>query len=132
MDLIKLYESAIYYIVTINYNLKINDYNPILDKFISSYNASSWTIITAYNPQSIVYNIEINKKSNELLLKDIENFTYFITESTDKKQEWETEIGYLILDISLNEAIKIGKNYNQRAIVFGNINKKAKIVDIAL
>lgn len=132
MDLIKLYESAIYYIVTINYNLKINDYNPILDKFISSYNAKTWAIITAYNPQSIVCSIELNKKSNELLLKDIENFTYFITESTDKKQEWETEIGYLILDISLNEAIKIGKNYNQRAIVFGNINKIAKIVDIAL
>ncbi len=131
MDLIKLYENAIYYIAAINYNLKINDYNTILDKFICSYNETSWAIITAYNPQSIVCNIELNKEANDLLLLEISNFNYFIVESTDVKQKWNTEIGYLILGINLEEATKLGKKYNQRAIVFGEIKKMASIIDLA-
>lgn len=130
MDLIKLYEIAIYFVVELEYNILINKLNPKLDKYLSSNNFTSWAIITAYNPQSKILSNSQNKLNNQKLLSDIANFNFLHTESTDEKGEWKKELGFIIFDIELCKAKLIGRKYNQKAICFGKLNEKARIIEL--
>lgn len=130
MDLIKLYESALYIVVELEYNVLINKLNPKLDKYMSSNNFTNWAIITAYNPQSKILSNSQNILNNQKLLSDIANFNFLHTESADEKGEWEKELGFVIFDIDLGEAKLFGRKYNQKAICFGKLNEKARIIEL--
>lgn len=131
--IIELYSNAYYHIVELSVSIEINSNNPELDKYLSENNFNNWTIITAYNPQSVILSEKVNQGRNESLLEEIKKYHFLKTESASKENEekWPIEHGYIVFDIDEELACNIGKIFNQRAIVFGYKNEGARIVDLA-
>ena len=57
-------------------------------------------------------------------LKDkIASYKFFEGEGVGEDKTWEPEISYLVVGISHEDAIKIGKFFEQNAIVIGKFNE---------
>lgn len=132
-NLIDLYSKAYYCIVELKIYININSNNPELDKYLADKNFNNWAIITAHNPQSKILSKEENQERNKLLFEEIKNYSPLKTESSSKdtKDDWPIEDGYIIFNIDQESACNIGKDFNQRAIVIGEKDKEAKIIDLA-
>ena len=130
MDFSEIYNNAYYLIYNINYYIKINDVNPLIDKLFNDLKIKEWAFITAFNPQSIPLCKEENKSLNENLFNDLKAYKVMLGESGDLNNNWEKEKSYLVLGIELSEAIKLAKKYNQRAILYGKLNNKSELIFI--
>lgn len=130
-NIISIYEKAIYRIEELNYNIKINDFNSILDKYLEDNKFDNWAIITAYNPMSELIPEEENIKANAELEEDIKHYQKLKSQGLDPLGKWPEEKGYIIFDIDEEKAKEIGKKYKQRAIVYSNKNEKARIIVLA-
>jgi len=132
-NLIDLYSKAYYYIVELDLYININSSNPELDKYLADKSFNNWAIITAHNPQSKILLEKENQERNKSLFEEIKNYSYLKTESSSKdtKDDWPIEDGYIIFNIDQESACNIGKDFNQRAIVIGEKDKEAKIIDLA-
>jgi hypothetical protein len=80
---------------------------------------SDWALIISDNPRSTISSCDVNL-NNRVKLKTILDktslpafYTYSISEG------WPQEMGYLIVGISEEEAIKIAMEFNQDAIILG-------------
>jgi hypothetical protein len=113
--------------------ININSSNPELDKYLADKSFNNWAIITAHNPQSKILLEKENQERNKSLFEEIKNYSYLKTESSSKdtKDDWPIEVGYIIFNIDQESACNIGEDFNQRAIVIGEKDKEAKIIDLA-
>lgn len=124
-SLIEAYENTNYYIyhdteIIINIAKKnIDLINLFKDK-----NLISASIITAYNPFSKIMTEEQNLSAQLQLKKMIEdsNLSYLDAIGQDIKKEWPGEPSFFIENISKENAIKLGKKFNQNAIVWVDKN----------
>ena len=124
-SLIEAYENTNYYIyhdteITINIAKKnIDLINLFKDK-----NLISASIITAYNTFSKIMTEEQNLSAQLQLKKMIEdsNLSYLDAIGQDIKKEWLGEPSFFIENISKENAIKLGKKFNQNAIVWVDKN----------
>lgn len=127
-DLELEYLKAYYYLIDLKLDLVVGGFNMELDHYMLINNYKSWTVITAYNPKSVVLCEQDNKYNNENLKNDIKNYTFLNIESGSNSDNWEVEFGFIIFDLAKVDSIKLGKKYNQNAILFGEINKKSEII----
>lgn len=127
-DFEKIYLEAYYYVFDINHSIKLNAKNSELDDLLIDNKLSSWAYITAYNPKSIPLCESENISRNENLFNEIKNHIVYKGESGCKKGNWEAEIGYLILGIELDEAVKLASKYEQNAFIFGELNQNAQLI----
>jgi hypothetical protein len=106
--------------------------NPTLDEFLLSQGQASWAFITAFNPQSRLLSLRENRLRNQKLEKDLVclglHFRSGIGEG--KEGDWPAEESYLILGLTLVQAMDLGRTYDQKAILFGKRNEKAELVFI--
>ena len=124
-SLIEAYENTNYYIyhdteIIINIAKKnIDLINLFKDK-----NLISASIITAYNPFSKIMTEEQNLSAQLQLKKMIEdsNLSYLDAIGQDIKKEWPGEPSFFIENISKENAIKLGRKFNQNAIVWVDKN----------
>lgn len=130
MDYKKIYSNAYYLIYDINYKIKLNDFNPVIDALFDDIDIKEWGFITGFNPQSISHCTEENNSFNENLFNDLNKYKIFEGEGGDNESEWEPEKSFLVLGINKNELIKLGKEYDQKAVIYGEIGKKAELLFI--
>ena len=80
----------------------------------------AFTLVTAQNPQSTPLSDEENRERNEgleqYLLKKNYNYGPSLGKSTDGS--WEEE-GFTVFDLSLGDALELGEQFGQHAIVYG-------------
>ncbi len=108
--------------------LKVGKKNLLLDELLGSIGSNEAAFITPWNPRSQFLSFDENKNRMKRLVKYLEkknlSFIYGIGRSRDGKH---FEDSVLILDISKDEAMAIGKRYRQNAIVTYQIKKEAKL-----
>ncbi len=106
--------------------------NPTLDEFLLSQGHASWAFITAFNPQSRLLDLRENRLRNQKLEKDLVrlrlDFRRGIGEG--KEGDWPAEESFLILGLTLAQAMDLGRAYDQKAILFGEWSEKADLVFI--
>tara|TARA_B100000963_G_C22550640_1_gene636608 strand:+ start:812 stop:1237 length:426 start_codon:yes stop_codon:yes gene_type:complete len=130
-SLIEAYENTNYYIyhdteIIINIAKKnIDLINLFKDK-----NLISASIITAYNPFSKIMTEEQNLSAQLQLKKMIEdsNLSYLDAIGQDIKKEWPGEPSFFIENISKENAIKLGRKFNQNAIVWVDKNLVPELI----
>ena len=122
VDLLKAYNTTEYKVYSPAIVIKIGIGNQVLNDLLISLNVSTWAYITAFNPFSKILTESENFKRHEELKVKIGNYKYFEGEGVGEDKTWKPEISFLIVGISLNDAIGIGKFYEQNAIVVGEIN----------
>jgi hypothetical protein len=93
---------------------------------VTLYNRRSFAIITAHNPRSEAFSKEENDKRHQALLSRVQEKNYDFDSSTGQSPDgsWQEE-GVVIFDIELATALKIGRDFEQHAILYGQDNRVA-------
>ena len=127
-ELLQGYEATCYSIINPKIDIYLKKENAELNSFLKEYNFTSWCFITAWNPFSKAFSIKENKVLNLLLEADLNNYQIFPAEGKDTLGDWPPEISFFVGDISREQAIFLGKKYEQNAIVFGIVGVMAELI----
>ncbi len=130
-NLIAAYRNTHYVVPSLKIIIRISEQNKKLDDLLFKNNAITYAFITAYNPMSQKLDNKENLLRHEELFFLVKQMGLFCFEGYGEGSNgWEDEKSLLILDIHKDEAIKLGEFFNQKAIVFGEINKAPELLII--
>ena len=103
------------------FTLHIDQKNPKFDAFLEKNHAKSWCFVTAFNPMSQNRTRHENRQNNLEMEAQITSMGYplFRGVGMPHTDNWEPEESFLVLKISEQNAIQLGTQYKQKAIVFG-------------
>lgn len=129
-ELITLYKNTNYEVTALDLTIKVHEYNQRLDFLMNKNNWLNYTFITAWNPQSRLQKLELNKKANLELLKDLLAFKAYIFPGSGKPKNdnWEAEESWLAFNLDLEISKSLMNKYKQHAIVYGEINGQAELI----
>ena len=126
--LIAAYKNTRYHVFNTGITICIDENNVLLDELLRKQDAKSWAYITAYNPFSQTFTAEANDARHRLLLQSVAAFSSFEGEGKGADESWPPEKSLLILGISKEQAIAIGNEYEQNAIVYGEAGQTAQLL----
>ena len=126
--LLAAYENTSYNVFDPPISIKIGHRNPELDSFLEKMNHEEWAFITAHNPFSEVVSDRENEERHQQLKKQIEEYVFFVGEGVGTDPSWKPERSFLILGITEKDAVKLGKQFKQNAIVLGSLNEHARLL----
>ena len=129
----RAYEQTQFYVreCTPELCIRIGSHHERLDEMLLDHNCDTWSYITASNPASELLSDEQNAGRNrelEALLKS-QDLVFYRGEGIGSDPEWPAEASFLILGISREEAMHVGRQFGQNAIVCGKRGHPAELVD---
>ena len=131
-DLDRAYQDAIYkvYYGDRTIQLFIDRPNSKLDSILKKYNVTSWALITAFNPYSQCLSAVENRQRHQSLMKLVQslNLTFFDAVGKDENSVWTPEQSIFVMGIDLEQAIAIGRKFQQNAIIFGELEMRSQLV----
>ena len=110
--------------------IRIGKPHPQLDAALRNEAVNAWAYITAYNPFSNQKTPPQNRAMNEQLKSELTRLGYPYWHGTgiDPEGQWPPEASFLVLGIDRGTAIKMGQQYQQRAIVVGRVGEAAELL----
>ena len=120
----EVYGDAIYYASDNNEDLSF-----VLNKEETGaalFGGRAFTLVTAQNPQSTPLSEEENRERNGKLERQLltKNYDYGPSLGKSTDGSWE-EAGFTVFDLSLDEALELGRQFGQHAVVYGEGNHVA-------
>ena len=131
-ELITAYINSQFVVPSLGITILINQHNKELLDLISGKGKSSFCFITAFNPYSNKLESEENTRRNQELKETIAEYVIYDGYGQDKESLWEAELSFLVLGITKEQSIKLGKEFGQNAIVFGQIESSQLIPQLEL
>lgn len=124
------YNNAIYLVEHPLLVIKTGVPNQALKELLAHHATASWAIITADNPGSELLPAEENQIRYEMLLQAAKQLSkpYLPGFGIDPHGVWPAERNLLILEITETEALHLGRQFGQVAIVLGNAQGNGRIV----
>lgn len=102
--------------------------SPELAELHKSFDVTSSAFITAYSPQGQSTEEGCDKRNQEHLVADVSSRWQLLPgEGADPQGEWPPEPSLLVLGICLDDAMRLGRKYQQHAIVFGTFGGQTKL-----
>lgn len=129
-ELLQAYTETTYNVFEQNISIKIGEENASLNDLMLKFNCVTWAFITACNPYSELELDAFNERKNNQLKEDLERYVSFEGEAIGADPAWKPERSFLVLGIKKEAAIKLGQQYRQHAIVYGQIGNKAQLIKI--
>ncbi len=128
--LLKAYLSARYYIVRPSLNIEVGKVSRPLDVFLMDNNAYDWAFITAWNPHSRILDQVENEARHHALMQNLIEARYTFCEGFGESLDgtWPAEKSLLVLDIPRIDAMRLGRRYEQNAILYGRLNQAAELI----
>lgn len=130
-ELLEAFEKARYRVIDPGIDIKIGENNPDLDELLSASKAT-WAFITPFNPHSKVLSDEENEVRLKYLKKMVARYFTYDGTGGGLSDKWPLEKSLLILGINLTDAVKIGRMFDQDAIVYGVKGKPARVVALTM
>jgi Protein of unknown function (DUF3293) len=127
-DLIEAYKNTKYIVFDLNLTIVIDKSNLEINELLVKHNTKEWAFITAYNPYSRALTNEENRIRHNKLIEMTKNYVTFEGHGVGQDLIWEPELSLFIIGISKVEASKIGKKFEQNAIVFGELNNSPELI----
>ena len=127
-ELEKAYRASRYEVFFPVLTIQIGQFHSNLDEFLMDNNAFSWAFVSAWNPFSKVLSDTENDARHTKLLQWLQQESFDFCEGQGAGDNWTPEKSVLILDISLEKAIELGRHFEQNALVFGMVNQVAELV----
>ena len=120
-ELLESYKLAHYHVDgSPSFILKIGHYSPELDHIYKTCLMKKAAFITAFNPASIELSNQENKERNQQLEEKIKalHLDYLHGEGRCNESDSSGEQSFLVFGIDQSEAIGLGKEFGQNAIVW--------------
>jgi hypothetical protein len=127
-SLIEAYKNTKYIVFEPNLIIEIGKLNQEIEDIIINHNSNSWAFITAYNPFSRILTNDENRLRHDELKELTKDYITFEGHGVGENPTWEPELSLLIIGISKDDASKIGKEFEQNAIVYGLINETPQLL----
>ena len=132
-DLLEAYKNTTYrvYLPLGEVDIRIGVMNSLLQELLSNNNSKSWAFVTACNPYSVMKNAAENILLNTQLedyLKE-KRYVFFKGKGIGDNDSWEPEASFMVLNICKEDAIKLGSEFKQNAIVAGVIGNLPELID---
>lgn len=116
------------YFVTGEIEFRIGLQNETLDGLLRQSKAATWAFVTAFNPRSEQLTEQENAERNAALQKILEENNFRFLAGRGEGAGWQPEASFFILDIDRAAAIRLGKQFEQNAVVTGQIGKSPELV----
>ena len=112
--------------------VEIGSTHPLLDAFMAQKDVERWALLTAENPNSEEFPFYINKQRTGILRNELRKRGFLFIEAVGESnvEEIPNEYCFLVIGISLQEAVDFAIRYDQDAIVTGTPKGFAEIVGI--
>lgn len=131
--LFEAYKNTTYrvYLTLGEIDIKIGIMNLLLHELLLSNNVESWAFITACNPYSVMQDAGVNTLLNTQLEDYLseKQYLFFKGMGVGDDDSWEAESSFMVLDIRKEDAVKLGKQLKQNAIVVGVIGNSPELID---
>jgi Protein of unknown function (DUF3293) len=113
-----------------NIDIRVGQRQPKLDALLLELGATEWAYVTAWNPGSRRLSADQNELAQARLLRLLQDrdFTFYGGEGIPDVQGWVREHSVWIARIDLEEAVEIGRQFGQNAIVGGILGRVAQMV----
>ena len=113
--------------------IRINVVSAELTQLLQASGQTTWAFITAFNPYSQRLERSENLRHNRLLAEAIEQrgLAFLNAEGRDPSGLWPVEESFFILGITQADAVALGKQFCQNAILYGEIGEPAKLLWIS-
>lgn len=101
-----------------------------LDELLAETGRSEWTIITAENPRSRQLSESENAgRRNQLRQRLCEtgDWEFFPSVAICPRSEWPPEHGQLVVGIAEDDALLLGREFDQHAILWGRVGHRASL-----
>jgi hypothetical protein len=101
--------------------LRVGRASPEIDALLAAYGVRTWAYVTGVNPGSILLTPDENEERHQRLELEVRRrgYTSFPGEGIGDDDQWPPERSLLILGIGRDEAIRLGREFGQRAVVYG-------------
>ena len=126
--LLEAYKNTKYIVFEPTLTIEIGKFKQDVDKLLLKHNSNEWAFITAYNPYSRVLTEEENKVLHNKLKELTAKYVTFEGHGVGQDPTWEPELSLFIIGISKGDASKIGKEFEQNAIVYGEVNNPPELL----
>lgn len=110
-------------------NIRIGQLHPLLDALLDAYGTTSWAYITAWNPRSADTEQRENEANPAALLRDLDGYRVFEGEGVGADGDWPPEPSFLVLGLVEADALTLGRQYGQNAIVVGLRGELARLLN---
>lgn len=110
--------------------IKISKTCQPLDDLLAEHKASEWAFITAWNPRSDVLTDAENHQRHLQLKEKVRDYYTLEGEGIGVDPAWKPERSWLIIGISKERAVGIGRDFKQNAIVYGTLNEPAELLKL--
>lgn len=132
-ELFEAYKNTTYrvYLPLGEIDIRIGIMNLLLQELLLSNNSESWAFVTACNPYSVMQNADANTFLNTQLERYLseKQYLFFKGMGVGDDNSWEPEASFMVLDIRKEDAVKLGKQFKQNAIVVGVIGNSPELID---
>jgi len=110
--------------------IRVDIPNRELNRLVEQYAKISWALITAWNPYSQVLSEAKNAARNVALEGEIQQLAlpYLKASGKDPSGEWLSEESFFVLGIGRKDAIALGKEFNQNAILYGSSTTTPQLI----
>lgn len=111
-------------------DLRIGQRSSAIDLLLDTHGCDEWVFITACNPRSERVSASENEARQTELVRVIRErgWNFFEGMGIPADSKWQPEASVLVLGISRDEALEIGKHFGQNAIVVGQRGGAAELV----
>jgi hypothetical protein len=101
-----------------------------LDRLLERHAATRWAHITAWNPSSIPLSKSENERRQRRLVAALKRagFTALEGEGADPRGRWTPEPTAFVLGIGVRDARRLGREYDQLAMVVGQRGEPPRLV----
>jgi len=103
-----------------------------LDDFLRTHGHTAWAFITAFNPQSRLQDLSENRSRNQKLEEGLLRLGLDFRKGMGEGRNggWPPEESYLIFGLTQPQAMDLGRNHDQKSILFGRLGQKAQLIFI--
>jgi Protein of unknown function (DUF3293) len=114
----------------IEYEVRIDQRNPIAEAFLRQRNAAAGIFMTAMNPRSRIRTVAENAAATDRLEAELRRRGHDFLPHVGKAIEaaWPHERGLFILDMPEGEAAELAELFDQNAIVAVSADRPARLV----
>lgn len=110
--------------------LRVNSRNTALDRLLLQHKVVAGALITAHNPYSQPLSLQDNHQRNQTLVNTLQamGLPTLPAVGRDESGHWPPEKSLFVLGISRTNAIDLGRQFEQNAILYGELAQPVELL----
>jgi len=111
-------------------NLRVGEPSQAVDALLESYDATKCAFITAWNPRSIRLKAAENRQRHADLVELVRSLGHLFLpgRGIGKDASWPPEESILVIGVDRDAALKLGRAFNQLAIIFKEVHQPVELL----